>query len=179
MPRPWIRLDVGLLDDERFEDLNPDQLAAWVKSYLIIAREGDSIRDLGKLARLLTKEGIAHSAQRVDELDRMDWFVPATRRDGITLRGYEAKQPLYRGPSDLPEAKAARNSQRRRGASKERAGASRSDTVRDSTVRAKKGAKRSDEERRGASKPVPLKEALESTGLAKGPFFEEHRERTS
>lgn len=165
MPRPWIRLDVGLLDDDRFEDMSPEQIGTWVKAYLLIAREGDSIRDLAKLTRLLTKEGVEYAAQRVDELDRLGWFVPATRREGVTLRGYEKAQPQYRGPSDLPEAKAIYNGRRsttRAGRRRdvEGGGGTRDSTERYGTLRPKKGR---EVEGGGGSPPTdprPLKEIL-------------------
>lgn len=109
MARPWIRLDTDILNDDRFEDLNAEQLAAWVKAYLLIAEQGDAVRDQYRLARLLSKEGILNAAIRVDELDRAGWFVPSSRHEGwITLRGFEERQPLYRGPSDDPSEAAAR-----------------------------------------------------------------------
>lgn len=106
--RPWIRLDHGLLDDARFEEMDSAQVEAWLKSYLLFARQGDAISDLGKLARLLGKEGVAYPAIRVAELDQMGWFVQSTRKPGLTMRGYETYQPRYRGASDLPEVSAAR-----------------------------------------------------------------------
>lgn len=124
--RDWIRLDLGLLDDDRFEALTPEQCRVWVTAYLLVARERDAVKDLERLIKLLTKQGVPDAARIVAELDAAGWFVPATRREGITLRGYEAAQPIYRGASDSPEAIAQRNAKRattragRRGASVDR-----------------------------------------------------------
>jgi hypothetical protein len=124
--RPWIRLDHGLLDDARFEEMDAPQVEAWLKSYLVLARLGDTVKDLAELSRLLGKQGVQYPAVRVGELDQMGWFVQSTRRPGTTMRGFERYQPIYRGPSDLPEAKALRNAERpttragRRGETEER-----------------------------------------------------------
>lgn len=160
--REWVRLDIGLLDDDRFEELTTEQRSAWTVAYLLIARAGDAVKDRDRLARLLTKQGIDDSARLVAELDEKGWIVEATRATGITLRGYEHAQPLYRGPSDSPEAKAARNAQRpttragRRGASVEHVERHSTDST-DSTVRGATSAR--------STQPTSLKDELRKAGL--------------
>jgi hypothetical protein len=110
--RDWIRLDIGLLDDDRFEQLTPEQSRAWLVAYLLIARERDAVKDLDRITKLLTKQGVPDAARVVAELDAAGWFVPAHRKEGWTLRGYESAQPVMRGLSDDPASKAERNAAR-------------------------------------------------------------------
>lgn len=124
--REWVRLDIGLLDDERFAGMTADQRGCWMTIYLLLAREGDSVKSLDRLRFLLRRQGVP---DLVDDLEAEGWFVPHSR-GGLSLRGYEARQyAFHRGPSDDPEAKRERNSKRpttragRRGASVEHRGA--------------------------------------------------------
>lgn len=129
--REWVRFDVGLLDDERFEALPAELRGAWATAYLVIAREGDSVKSFARLEYLLGRSGIANSEAAVAALRKAGWLVRHSL-GGYTLRAYEAKQPKYRGPSDDPVVKAERNARRprtraeraARGASVERGGAS-------------------------------------------------------
>jgi hypothetical protein len=136
--REWLRFDVGLLDDERFAELPTIERGVWLTIYLLLGREGDSVKSLDRLRFLLRRQGVA---DLVTDLEEKGWFVPHSA-GGITLRGYEARQvKWHRGPSDMPDQKAARNSKRpttragRRGASVEQRGATPPDPpVRDSIV---------------------------------------------
>lgn len=133
--REWVRLDIGLLDDERFESMDADDRSVWVTAYLLISRAGDAVKDKDTLARLLAKQmgwPIAQANTAVAGLEEAGWIVASTRKTGITLRGYDKAQPIYRGPSDSPEAKAERNAKRPttragRGASGGARGATRTD----------------------------------------------------
>lgn len=124
--REWVRLDVGLLDDERFNALPLDQQGVWLAVYLLLAREGDAVKSFDRLAYLLERRGGATLASLLPDLRAAGWFVRHSQ-GGYTLRGYEDRQFVFhRGPSDDPEAKAARNAKRpttragRRGATVER-----------------------------------------------------------
>lgn len=129
MTREWFRLDVGLLEDERFAGMSFEMVGIWTKTYMVIKREGGSFKSVDRLAYLLGRQGFDDPAEAIARLTEAGWFVehPA---GGQTLRGYVAAQEAYRGPSDMPEAKAERNAKRpttragRRGASVERRGAS-------------------------------------------------------
>lgn len=120
--RVWVRLDVGLLDDDRFEQMSAEQTRAWLNSYLLIARAGDAVKDRDRLAHLLKKQGVDDAADMVRELDGIGWIVDSSQ-GGITLRGYENAQTKMRWRSDDPAEKAQRNAKRpttragRRGAS--------------------------------------------------------------
>lgn len=175
--REWVRLDVGLLDDDRFEQLTPEQRSAWTVAYLLIARGGDAVRDRPRLAHLLAKQGVADAIRLVDELDSAGWIVDAGRTEGITLRGYEKAQPLYRGLSDTPEAKALRNAKRpttraeraARGASVERVERHSTDSTDSTDITRKRARGGATVERveRGARKAGPvrsLKDLLRENG---------------
>lgn len=107
----WFRLDVGLLDDERFEAMDDATKGQWIVAYMLIKREGGSFKDDARLIKLMTKQGAADPAGAVAALRKAGWFVEHTE-GGFTLRGYQAAQEWFRGPSDMPEAKAARNAKR-------------------------------------------------------------------
>lgn len=128
--REWIRLDLGLLDDERWTKLSLEDRGVWTTIYLLIAHDGDKVKSHHRLAWLLDKAGISGAEALVDRLRAAGWFVRADG-GGITLRGYDKYQLKWvRGPSDSPEEKALRNARRpttregrERGATVERRGA--------------------------------------------------------
>lgn len=125
--RPWIQVDVGLLDDERFAQTPAHLRGVWLTAYLVIAREGDTCKNRQRLSWLLRREGIKSPDRAILELDRLKWLEDLGEGT-VTIRGFNKHQPLYRGRSDLPDAKAERNARRpttrgereRRGASVER-----------------------------------------------------------
>ncbi len=100
MSRPWIKVDVGLLDDDRFEGLSPSQVGVWLKAYLLVARDGDVVRDRARLAKLLGRYGVRSPAAAVADLEAAGWIEDVA--DGITIRGFRKHQLVYRGESDLP-----------------------------------------------------------------------------
>lgn len=109
--RPWIQVDVDILDDERFA-LTPQAVrGVWITAYLVIAREGDQCKSRARLVWLLKREGIRRPEDAVRALDRLGWLEDVG--DGaVTIRGFFKHQPIYRGRSDLPDAKAERNARR-------------------------------------------------------------------
>lgn len=109
--RPWIKIDVGLLDDEGFAVMPPELRGVWLTAYLIVARDGDSCKDRARLTWLLMRDGSPGAADEVAALDAAGWIedLPNGR---ITIRNFDKYQLVYRGPSDLPESVAARNSRR-------------------------------------------------------------------
>lgn len=127
MGRTWVRFDVGLLADERLNELTFEERGWWLTAYLLIAREGDSVKSVRRLEYLLSREGVADAAAAVDRLRGSGWIVRHST-GGYTIRGYEKYQLKYmRGPSDDPLEKAKRNASRpktrnmrKRGASVER-----------------------------------------------------------
>ena len=111
MGREWFRLDVGLLEDERFAAMSLELVGIWTKAYMVIKREGGSFKSVARLEYLLRRQGFVDPAGAIAALTEAGWFVEHPK-GGQTLRGYVAAQVAYRGPSDLPEAKAERNAQR-------------------------------------------------------------------
>lgn len=111
MAKDWIKLNLGLLDDERFMAMSHEVRSVWITAYLAIARDGGSVRDDARLAHLLRKQGIGDTDAAISGLRATGWLIPHTE-GGLTLRGYEKYQSTWRGPSDDPEQKALRNARR-------------------------------------------------------------------
>lgn len=100
----WIRLDVGLLDDEGWSLMPEAVQAAWIKAYLLqAARDGVPFQTEGELIRLLRKEGVTDPEKAVAQMRHM----LDAEDDGpqIGIRRYGEHQPVARGPSDSPEYK--------------------------------------------------------------------------
>lgn len=109
--RPWIKIDVDLLDHEPWSDMSIWLRGVWTTAYLLVARDGDSCRNRQRLAWLLQREGVDDADQAVQELDAAGWIEDVG--DGrITIRGFRKHQLVYRGPSDLPENKSTANAGR-------------------------------------------------------------------
>lgn len=108
--RPWLQFDVALLDDERFANTPTDLKGTWLLAYLLVARDGDICRDRARLAWLLERNGVADAVERVERLDEQGWLEDVD--GGVTIRGFFKHQPVWRGASDHPEAKAERNARR-------------------------------------------------------------------
>lgn len=172
--REWVRFDIGLLDDERFAEMPADQRGCWTTVYLLIAREGDSVKSLDRLRFLLRRQGVP---DLTDDLEARGWFVEHSQ-GGITLRGYEDRQLRWHRPSDDPDKKRERNARRpttragRRGANVEHRGA----PPPDPPVRVQQD-RRSDHDIAPPEGLKPLRETLLAAGL--DPAIIKGKERTS
>lgn len=119
--RPWIKLHTGLLHDQDFLAMPARLRGVWTTAYLAVALDGDSCKNRARLQFLLGLFGVTNPAAAVKDLDRAKWLEDVG--DGaVTIRGFNKHQAVYRGPSDLPEAKAERK--RRSGGERGREGAS-------------------------------------------------------
>lgn len=109
--RPWIKTDIGLLDDQDWTELPAALRGAWLTAYLIVARDGDSCKSRDRLAWLMQRNGIADAPNAVAALDAAGWLEDTP--DGrVTIHRFGVYQPRYLGPSDLPDAKAERATRR-------------------------------------------------------------------
>lgn len=93
--KSWIKLNIGLLDDDRFEAMTNEQVGAWIKAYLIIAKTG-SVKSLDRLRALLQKQGV-EDPSHVTALYEMGWLVSHSG-GGITIRGFEQYQADWKKP---------------------------------------------------------------------------------
>jgi hypothetical protein len=107
----------------------------------------------------------------VERLAQAGWFVEHTK-GGLTLRGYQTAQDWFRGPSDLPEAKAERNAKRPTTRAGRGATVERPDVVRGASVerrgatptnKTNKPRARSREEKK-PDPPKPLGQIMEEIG---------------
>lgn len=73
---PFVPVHVGLLDDERFDEMTASQRGIWLTLYLLLAREPDQgwFRDRARVEWLLRKQGIAQPAEDVSVLIASGWL---------------------------------------------------------------------------------------------------------
>lgn len=111
--REWVREDVGLLDDEQYVSMPDHLIAAWELLMKITARlPGERFKDTAQMIFQLKRYGRPRAAAVVKELEDREWFVPGPDGEGLRIKGWDKYQLVYRGPSDDPSAKAARNAKR-------------------------------------------------------------------
>jgi hypothetical protein len=74
---PFLPIHVGLLDDERFDDMSAGQRGIWVTLYLLLDREPEAgwFRDRARVEWLLRRHGIAQPAEDVSALIESGWLV--------------------------------------------------------------------------------------------------------
>jgi hypothetical protein len=73
---PFLPIHVGLLDDERFDDMSAGQRGIWVTLYLLLDREPEAgwFRDRARVEWLLRRHGIAQPAEDVSALIESGWL---------------------------------------------------------------------------------------------------------
>lgn len=112
MPRDWIPLYSGrILASPKWNALTMEERGAWMAA-LCYAATTDGEFTHGQLATLLRKEGAKDPARLIARLVSIR-LVDETP-DGHAIHDWADWQRPYRGPSDMPEAVAERQRNKRR-----------------------------------------------------------------
>jgi hypothetical protein len=125
--REYVRLWSDLASHPKWGRLSLVLRGAWASLLAYAGSRNDPTFTVERAVWLLARDGDDEAEAHVVALVEARWLD--REGDTVSLHDWDDHQPLYRGPSDSPEAKAARNALRPR-TRVERAGARGSDVER-------------------------------------------------
>jgi hypothetical protein len=103
VPRHYARLLAELADHPKWLDLSALGRSAWITLYLRAIPSEGRLKSLAHCEMLLRRDRIPTPAKLVQEL--VDGHLLDVADDGsVGFHDFETHQPIYRGPSDDPEA---------------------------------------------------------------------------
>lgn len=151
MSRPWLKLWTGTAHHVKWMKLHPVGRGAWTTLLLLAPTEG-AFESREQVETLLARDNFDDVTGVVDDLIRLRLLDVA--EDGrVVFHDWTDHQPLWRGPSDDPDAKAERNRRDHQRRKRERA----SDRERDSASGSDRGESEESQRRIGEETPsVPL-----------------------